>query len=162
MARKLGYANWADFQTEIKMAKTGARAEDFLEQLKAGLQPKFDAETAEFRAMKAKETGDTNAQIHLVGLALLRQSTQEGKIHRGRGGAAGLFPLPKRPGGDVPDLPAHFRPEIPADRSALQVGPGFAALRRLRCRHRRTAGLVLSRHVPARRQIQSFRRIQHH
>jgi len=65
IARKLGYTNWADYQTEIKMAKTGARAEDFLEQLKTGLQPKFDAETAEFRAMKAKETGDANAQIHL-------------------------------------------------------------------------------------------------
>jgi thimet oligopeptidase len=65
IAHKLGYTNWADFQTEIKMAKTGARAEDFLEQLKTGLQPKFDAETAEFRAMKAKETGDTNAQIQL-------------------------------------------------------------------------------------------------
>jgi len=47
------------------MAKTGARAQNFLEQLKTGLQPKFDAETAEFRAMKAKETGDPNAQIYL-------------------------------------------------------------------------------------------------
>jgi thimet oligopeptidase len=65
IARKLGYANWADYQTEIKMAKTGARAQNFLEQLKTGLQPKFDAETAEFRAMKAKETGDPNAQIYL-------------------------------------------------------------------------------------------------
>ena len=65
IAHKLGYTNWADFQTEIKMAKTGGRAADFLEQLKTGLQPKFDAETAEFRAMKVKETGDTNAQIHL-------------------------------------------------------------------------------------------------
>ena len=47
------------------MAKTAARAEDFLEKLKAGLQPKFDAEIAEFRALKVKETGDANAQIHL-------------------------------------------------------------------------------------------------
>jgi len=29
------------------------------------LQPKFDSETAEFRALKIKETGDPNAQIHL-------------------------------------------------------------------------------------------------
>jgi len=65
IAHQLGYTNWADYQTEIKMAKTGARAQDFLEQLKTGLQPKLDAETAEFRAMKAKDTGDTNAQIYL-------------------------------------------------------------------------------------------------
>ena len=37
IAHKLGYNNWADYQTEIKMAKTAARAEDFLEQLKTGL-----------------------------------------------------------------------------------------------------------------------------
>jgi thimet oligopeptidase len=65
IAHKLHYANWADFQTEIKMAKTGARAEEFLERLKTGLQPKFEAETAEFRAMKARETGDPGAQINL-------------------------------------------------------------------------------------------------
>jgi thimet oligopeptidase len=47
------------------MAKTAARAQDFLEKLKVGLQPKFDAEIAEFRALKVKETGDPNAQIHL-------------------------------------------------------------------------------------------------
>jgi thimet oligopeptidase len=65
LARKLGYKTWADYVIEIKMAKTAARAEDFLEKLKAGLQPKFDAEIAEFRALKARETGDTNARIHL-------------------------------------------------------------------------------------------------
>jgi thimet oligopeptidase len=65
IAHKLGYTNWADFQTEVKMIKTGAYAEEFLEQLKAGLQPKFDAEVAEFRALKVKETGDANAQIQL-------------------------------------------------------------------------------------------------
>ena len=37
----------------------------FLEKLKTGLQPKFDAELAEFRRLKVKETGDTNAQIRI-------------------------------------------------------------------------------------------------
>ncbi len=31
---------------------------DFLEKLKTGLQPKFDAELDEFRQLKVKETGD--------------------------------------------------------------------------------------------------------
>ncbi|HZM03576.1 MAG TPA: M3 family metallopeptidase [Candidatus Saccharimonadales bacterium] len=65
LAHKLGYPTWADYVIEVKMAKTAARAQDFLEKLKVGLQPKFDAEVAEFRAMKVKDTGDTNAQIHL-------------------------------------------------------------------------------------------------
>lgn len=65
IAHKLGYKSWADYQIEVRMAKTAAAAKDFLERLKTGLQPKFDAELAEFRALKVKETGDTNAQIHL-------------------------------------------------------------------------------------------------
>jgi thimet oligopeptidase len=65
IAKKLGYKNWADYQTEVKMVKNGAAAIDFLERLKTGLQPKFDAELAEFRQLKVKETGDAGAQIHI-------------------------------------------------------------------------------------------------
>ncbi len=65
LAHKLGYKTWADYVIEIKMAKTAARAQDFLEKLRAGLQPKFDAEIADFRALKIKETGDPNARINL-------------------------------------------------------------------------------------------------
>ena len=63
IARKLGYKTWADYQIEVKMAGTAASVIDFLEKLKTGLQPKFDAELAEFRRIKIKETGDANAQI---------------------------------------------------------------------------------------------------
>jgi len=65
IAKKLGYKSWADYQTEIKMVKNAATAIDFLEKLKTGLQPKFDAEVAEFRKIKVKETGDANAQINI-------------------------------------------------------------------------------------------------
>jgi thimet oligopeptidase len=65
IARKLGYQNWADYEIEVKMAKNASTATDFLERLKAGLQPKFDAEIAEFRRIKAAETGDPKAQIHI-------------------------------------------------------------------------------------------------
>jgi Zn-dependent oligopeptidase len=65
IARKLGYKSWADYQTEVKMVKNAATATDFLEKLSTGLQPKFDAELAEFRQIKVRETGDTNAQIHV-------------------------------------------------------------------------------------------------
>ena len=65
IAHKLGYKTWADYETEVKMVKNAATAIDFLEQLKTGLQPKFDAELAEFRALKVKETGDPNARIEI-------------------------------------------------------------------------------------------------
>jgi len=65
VAKELGYKTWADYQTEIKMVRNGAAAIDFLEKLKTGLQPKFDAELAEFRQLKVKETGDPHAQINL-------------------------------------------------------------------------------------------------
>ena len=48
-----------------RWSRTPPRRIDFLEKLKTGLQPKFDAELAEFRQLKVKETGDANAQIHV-------------------------------------------------------------------------------------------------
>lgn len=65
IATKLGYQNWADYKLEIKMAKNGATAIEFEHKLRDGLQPKFDAELAELRALKVAETGDPNAHIHL-------------------------------------------------------------------------------------------------
>ncbi|MBT5926016.1 MAG: Zn-dependent oligopeptidase [Verrucomicrobia bacterium] len=65
IAHLLGYTTWADYQTEVKMAGNGETALTFLKELKDGLQPKFDAEIETYRKLKAEETGDANAQIHL-------------------------------------------------------------------------------------------------
>lgn len=65
IATKLGYANWADYQLEVKMAKNGATAIDFEERLRDGLQPKMEAELEEFRKLKVAETSDPNAKIHI-------------------------------------------------------------------------------------------------
>lgn len=65
IARRLGYASWNDYKTEIKMAKNGAAARAFLEELVRGLQPKFDAELAELRALKIAETKNPAAKIEL-------------------------------------------------------------------------------------------------
>ena len=59
----LGYASWADYQIEPRMAKTAARATAFLEDLSRGLGPKLEAETAECRRMKARDTGEADARI---------------------------------------------------------------------------------------------------
>ena len=63
IAPLLGYASWADYQIEPRMAKTEARATAFLGDLKKGLDPKFQAELAQYRALKARDTGDRDARI---------------------------------------------------------------------------------------------------
>ncbi len=63
IALRLGYKSWDDYQTEIKMAKTGANAEKYINDLVAGIQPKFDSELAELQKLKAAETNDPNAKI---------------------------------------------------------------------------------------------------
>jgi thimet oligopeptidase len=65
IAKKLGYRNWADYETEVKMVKNGDTAINFLEKLETGLQPKFGAELEQFRQLKIKDTGDTNAEIKI-------------------------------------------------------------------------------------------------
>ncbi|MFT5029228.1 MAG: thimet oligopeptidase, partial [Candidatus Binatia bacterium] len=65
IARKLGYATWADYKTEPKMAKTGDAAIQFIRDLKDGLQPKLATELNEFRKLKARDTGNPNAKINI-------------------------------------------------------------------------------------------------
>ena len=65
IARKLGYATWADFSIEPKMAKNAKTAISFLETLKSGLQPKFQEELKQFQALKARDTGNTNAKVEV-------------------------------------------------------------------------------------------------
>jgi len=63
IAHRLGYATWADYQIETRMAKNGATALKFEEDLVAGLQPKFDAEMEALRQLKAKDTGKADAKL---------------------------------------------------------------------------------------------------
>ena len=64
IATLLGYDNWADYRIEPKMARNGRTAWRFLQELSEGLAPKFKAELATFRELKAKETGNPDAVIH--------------------------------------------------------------------------------------------------
>ena len=65
IALRLGYKSWDDYQTEVKMAKTGASAEKYISDLVAGSQPKFDSEVAELQKLKAADTNDPNAKIEV-------------------------------------------------------------------------------------------------
>ncbi|HJT46166.1 MAG TPA: M3 family metallopeptidase [Chthoniobacterales bacterium] len=63
IALRLGYRSWDDYQTEIKMAKTGAGAKKYIDDLVSGIQPKFAAEVAEIQKMKGLDTKDRTAKI---------------------------------------------------------------------------------------------------
>ncbi|PYJ06837.1 MAG: hypothetical protein DMF06_17290 [Verrucomicrobia bacterium] len=63
IALRLGYKSWADFQTEVKMARSAAGAEKYINDLVSGTQPKFAAEVEELRKLKAADTKDPNAKI---------------------------------------------------------------------------------------------------
>ena len=65
LAMLLGYQSWADYQTETRMAKSGANALDFLQKLKSGLQPKYDEELAEFKKIKSGFSGSTTPDVKL-------------------------------------------------------------------------------------------------
>jgi thimet oligopeptidase len=65
IAHRLGYATWADYQIETRMAKSGATAVKFEEDLVTGLQPKFDAEMETLRQLKVKQTGQAGARLEL-------------------------------------------------------------------------------------------------
>jgi thimet oligopeptidase len=65
LAELLGYSSWADYQEEVKMAKTGKAALDFEEHLKTALEPKYQAETAELKKAKASVAGATTPDVKL-------------------------------------------------------------------------------------------------
>jgi thimet oligopeptidase len=65
IALRLGYKSWDDYQTEVKMAKTGANAEKYISDLVIGIEPKFGSEVADLQKLKAAETHDPNAKIEV-------------------------------------------------------------------------------------------------
>src|SRR5438477_3044925 len=65
IALRLGYKSWDDFQTEVKMAKTGTNAEKYINDLVSGIEPKYDSEIAELQKLKAADTNDPNAKIEV-------------------------------------------------------------------------------------------------
>jgi thimet oligopeptidase len=65
IALLLGYKSWDDYQTETRMAKTGANARKYIDDLITGIQPKFTAEVSEMQKMKAADSNDPNAKIEV-------------------------------------------------------------------------------------------------
>ena len=112
IALRLGYKSWDDYQTEVKMAKTGANAEKYINDLVAGIQPKFESEVAEMQKLKAAETNDPNAKIMVWDWRYYAQPAEETEIRRRYGSVARIFPVPKSARWDVQHLSEHLRSEI--------------------------------------------------
>jgi thimet oligopeptidase len=62
-ARLLGYRNHADFVTEDRMAKSGARVKEFLDSLRGKLKMRRDADYAKLLELKRAELDDPSARL---------------------------------------------------------------------------------------------------
>jgi len=63
IAQRLGYASWADYRIEVRMAGSAATAMKFEEELVTGLHSKFMGGLQALRALKAAHTGQDVAKL---------------------------------------------------------------------------------------------------
>ena len=63
-ARLLGKAHFADFTTARRMARHGATALSFIEDMAQRIRPKFEAEMSELEAYRAQKAGDAVRVLH--------------------------------------------------------------------------------------------------
>jgi thimet oligopeptidase len=95
LAHELGYASWADYRTETRMAKTGVRASAFLEKLKIGLEPKYQAELAQFKQIKAKVPGSSTPEVNLWDWSFCAEQLRREKFHINSEDLRVYFPFDK-------------------------------------------------------------------
>jgi len=65
IASKLGYATWADYVIEPRMAGTADRAREFCLKVRDGLEKRFRDELELMRRMKVRDTGEAAARIRI-------------------------------------------------------------------------------------------------
>ena len=95
IALRLGYKSWDDYQTEIKMAKTGTGAKSYIDKLVTGTQPKFAAEISEIQKMKAAETNDPNAKIEVWDWRYYQNQLNKQKYNVDKEALRAYFPFQK-------------------------------------------------------------------
>jgi thimet oligopeptidase len=64
IAHRLGYSSWADYQTEVGIAGSAAKAEKYVRDLAERLGPQFAIEVATLQRLKARQTGEPRARIN--------------------------------------------------------------------------------------------------
>ena len=112
IARRLGYATWADYQTE------GQDGQDRRHrgQVRRGAEPGPAAQVRRRDGNAARPEGEAYGQdrrpARSLGHRLLHQQAPEGPLRRRYRGAARLLPLPGDPRRHVRHLPEDLRPEV--------------------------------------------------
>ena len=95
IALRLGYKSWDDYQTEIKMAKTGAGAKSYIDKLIAGIQPKFASEIAALQKLKAADTNDPKAVIDVWDWRYYQNQLNKQKFNVDKEALRAYFPFQK-------------------------------------------------------------------
>jgi thimet oligopeptidase len=93
IALRLGYKSWADYQAEVRMAKTAANARRYIDNLVTGIQPKFAAELRVMQEMKAADTNDPNAKINVWDWRYYANQLTKQKFTVDKEGLRAFFPL---------------------------------------------------------------------
>ncbi|MBV8901251.1 MAG: Zn-dependent oligopeptidase [Verrucomicrobia bacterium] len=95
IARELGYASWADYRTENRMARNGATALHFLENLKDRLEPKFRSELDQFRRIKAATPGQDTPDVNVWDWRFCAEKLRQQQFHVDAESLRVFFPLEK-------------------------------------------------------------------
>ncbi|MCG8527934.1 MAG: Zn-dependent oligopeptidase [Opitutales bacterium] len=95
LASKLGYETWADYRTEIRMAKTGQNVMDFLNNLSQKIQPKLDLELAVLLNIKKEVTGDPEAVLQSWDISYLQEIDKQQTFNVDMEASRRYFPYDK-------------------------------------------------------------------
>ncbi|HEY0793162.1 MAG TPA: M3 family metallopeptidase [Chthoniobacterales bacterium] len=95
LARALGYRSWADYKTENRMAKNGATALHFLEDLKDRLDPKYQAELAEFKKVKDAVPHQATPEVNIWDWRFCAEQLRQQQFHVDAESLRVYFPFEK-------------------------------------------------------------------
>ncbi len=92
-AELLGYRDFADLVTEDRMAKNGAKAQAFLEDLRDKTQAAFERENAELRAFRRELEGEAAAEMQAWDTAYYAEKQRQAKYDFNEEELRPYFPL---------------------------------------------------------------------
>ncbi|MCK9487085.1 MAG: Zn-dependent oligopeptidase [Dehalococcoidia bacterium] len=93
IASILGYASWAAYVIEVKMAKTPEAAHDFLVDLERRVRVKADRDIEELRASKRRHVGDPEARLEIWDWRYYQKRVQQEQFKVDQFAVAEYFPL---------------------------------------------------------------------
>jgi len=108
----LGYKSWDDYQTETRMAKTGANAEKYINDLTTGIQPSSPPKLPRCKDEKPAEIKDPNARIGTWDWRYYQNQINKQKFTVDKEALRVFFPVPKSARWHVRHLPKHFWAEV--------------------------------------------------